>query len=170
MTRIARDGETAVIKGVEFQRATLICVVDGDTLMVNRGRSRDEKVRLLGINTPESVAAQEWRNSEEGKDASTIAKRILTEYAPVYLSCDQGEADKYGRLLRYVWTRLPEDPFDAEEVLEKMLNARLVFEGYAESHDYGDDAQYREYFDALMDDAIANGRGVSALWRPSGRE
>lgn len=76
-------------------------VVDGDTLEVEVGLEK-KKVRVLGINTPESV---DPRKSVEclGKEASNKAKEIILNQR-VFLNADstQTDQDRYGRLLRYV--------------------------------------------------------------------
>lgn len=80
----------------------VVRVVDGDTITVNL-MGKKETLRLIGINSPETV---DPRKSVEcfGKEASNFAKLILTN-TKVRLEADpsQGERDKYGRLLRYVF-------------------------------------------------------------------
>jgi micrococcal nuclease len=81
----------------------VIRVVDGDTVTVRRaGTSR--RVRLIGINTPETVAPRR-RVECYGPQASAFAKRTLTG-ASVYLEYDRvaGRTDRYGRTLAYLWT------------------------------------------------------------------
>lgn len=78
-------------------------VVDGDTIHVLYGTSTIYKIRILGINTPETV---DPRKPVEcfGKEASLHMKEILPRGTYVHLIADssQNEIDKYGRLLRYV--------------------------------------------------------------------
>ena len=60
---------------------TVIRVVDGDTIIINKDGS-ETKVRLIGVDTPESVAAgnNAYKNCEEGKIASVRnLVRFLTE-------------------------------------------------------------------------------------------
>jgi micrococcal nuclease len=61
------------------------------------------RVRLTGINAPESVHEDESKNTEEGRDASQFMKDLLNEVETVYLEYDVGEFDQYGRTLAYVW-------------------------------------------------------------------
>jgi micrococcal nuclease len=77
-------------------RGTVTRVVDGDTVHVNVG-GRDEKVRLIGIDTPEVGQC------DAGK-ATTLARR-LSQGRAVKLVGDSTQAtrDRYGRLLAYVW-------------------------------------------------------------------
>jgi len=88
-----------------FGNARVVRVVDGDTLSVLvDGTDKEVKVRLLGVNTPETV---DPRRPVEcfGKEASAYVKARLT-HARVRLEADPeaDEVDKYGRLLRYIYT------------------------------------------------------------------
>ena len=100
-------------------KATVIKVTDGDTLTISRD-GKEEKVRMLLIDTPESVKggveAQPW-----SKDASSYVKALLPSGTAVMVEpgVSGHEYDRYGRLLAYVYV-------DGE-----MLNQTLVEEGYA---------------------------------------
>jgi micrococcal nuclease len=74
-------------------------VIDGDTIKVVIG-SRTEHIRLIGINTPE------MSTNECHARQATSAMQSLVQSKHVYLKGDktQGNRDKYGRLLRYVYT------------------------------------------------------------------
>lgn len=93
-------------------------VVDGDTVELDGG----EKVRLIGVNTPESVHPN--RPVEHfGKEASAFTRR-MAEGKSVRLVFDQANSatnhkDKYRRLLAYVY--LPDDT---------LLNAEIIKQGY----------------------------------------
>ena len=78
-------------------------VVDGDTIIVHNPDGERLRVRLTGINAPESVHEDESKNTEEGRDASQFMKDLLNEVETVYLEYDVGEFDQYGRTLAYVW-------------------------------------------------------------------
>ena len=77
-------------------------VIDGDTITVSQ-RGNKETIRLIGINTPETVDPRRPVDCF-GKEASDNAKELLTG-SKVYLEEDatQGSRDKYSRLLRYVY-------------------------------------------------------------------
>lgn len=96
---------------------TVISVVDGDTLRIDYNGT-DTYVRLIGIDTPESVNPDETKNSEEGKIASAYTKSLVSEN--VYLDFDVQSRDKYDRLLAYVY--LPNGV---------MLNDKIIRDGYA---------------------------------------
>lgn len=94
----------------------VISVTDGDTLRV-RYEGESQPVRLIGINTPESINRTECF----GPEASRFAKKAL-EGKRVYLVRDgmQADRDQYGRLLRFVFL---EDKTN--------FNVTLVREGFA---------------------------------------
>lgn len=144
-------------------QAQVVRVVDGDTIQVDLDGER-QRVRLIGINCPESVAEEEYRNTAEGVDASDFTKSIVSEGDTVWLQSDQNDTDQYDRLLRYVWIELPTDPFDEDEIAGKMLNAILVSEGYAEARVYDNDDLYADELDDLEREAVRNDRGVSYMW------
>lgn len=135
----------------EFQQATLVRVVDGDTIVVEI-KDEEYKVRMIGVNTPESVASEEYlektgkENTQEGKDASLYLKDLLSEYSDVYLEKDVSETDRYGRLLRYVWLEEPVDKYDITEVTSKMVNGILLKDGIAEVTIYDPDDEYEDIF------------------------
>ena len=122
----------------QLERATVVYVVDGDTLCVQTdGIQGHHKIRLIGDNTPESVASDEYlestgkQNTQEGVDASYFVKSIIHEGDGVYLQYDAEREDKYGRTLVYVWLEKPTNSRDIDEVRSKMLNAILLAEGFA---------------------------------------
>ena len=134
----------------EFEQASLVRVVDGDTIVVDLDGT-DYKVRLIGVNTPESVAPEDYRteNTAEGKDASEYVKEYLADTSNVYLETDISNTDKYGRLLRYVWLEIPSDKNDLTEISTKMLNGVLVDKGIAEVATYDPDVEYEWTFEEL---------------------
>ena len=138
----------------EFQKATLVRVVDGDTIVVEVDYE-EFKVRLIGVNTPESVASKEYleykgtTNSEEGKAASEFVKNMLANTKYVYLRTDTSDEDRYGRKLRYVWLEIPENERSIEEIRTKMLNGILLDEGVAEVALYKPDLGYADEFQAI---------------------
>lgn len=91
---------TGAIAPVE--RATVVTIVDGDTLDVSVGDGT-ERVRLLGVDAPESVA----RNVPVqcfGAEASAALAGLLPAGTEVAISRDVEARDRYGRLLLYLET------------------------------------------------------------------
>ena len=123
-------------------------VVDGDTFVAELG-GRDERVRVIGVDTPETVAP--GRPVERyGKEASNFAKRELTG-ATVRLGGDVEPRDRYDRLLAYVW--LPDGTF---------WNALLAAEGYAQLITVPPNVAYVDLFRRLVAEARAAHRGLWA--------
>lgn len=103
------SAEELQAEGVE--EAELTSITDGDTIWV-RLNGEKEKIRLLEINTPESVHSDESRNTTFGEEASDYMKSLLEDVDTLYLTRDETDRDQYGRLLRMVWLERPEDPGD----------------------------------------------------------
>lgn len=94
-------------------------VIDGDTLVLNTS----QKVRLSGINTPETQECY----YEQAKQR--LMELVLNK--EVVLERDITDIDRYNRLLRYVY------------VNNTMINLVMVKEGYARVYDkYKDDTKY----------------------------
>ncbi len=94
-------------------------VVDGDTIIVETN-NKNEKVRLIGVDTPETV--HPLKPVEDfGKEASDFTRRMV-EGKKVRLEFDWQLRDKYGRLLAYVY--LGKGTF---------LNAEIIKQGYGEN-------------------------------------
>lgn len=131
----------------------VIRVVDGDTLHV-RIDGRDETVRLIGINTPETV--KEGSPIEcYGPEASDYAKQALTGRT-VTLEYDesQGRTDQYGRTLAYVW-------LEGDDGSLTLVNLDEVTGGYARERQYGPTPYaWKSTFRAAQSQARAAGVGL----------
>ncbi len=135
--------------------AFVIRAVDGDTLLVRfDGETEESRIRLLGINTPETV---DPRKPVEcfGKEASkhmhelVDGKRIRLDADP-----QADERDKYDRLLRNVFL---DDGSD--------VNAAMVKDGYAYAYlSFPLTASRKRELKKLEEDARIAGRG---LWNPN---
>lgn len=123
---------------------TVVRVVDGDTLLLDG----DERVRLIGIDTPESV---DPRRAVErfGKEASAFTRR-MAEGKRVRLAFDQERTDRYGRTLAYVF--LEDGTF---------LNAELIRQGFAHAYTRFP-FHYSEQFRAYEREAREQRRGLWA--------
>lgn len=123
---------------------TVTRVVDGDTFVIDTG----EKVRMILINTPESVHWDEDKNTPFGDLASEYSKELL-EGVKVSLEIDVSDTDQYGRLLRYVY--LEDGTF---------VNELLVKEGYAQVASYPPDIKYLDIIQAAETHARENNQGL----------
>lgn len=84
----------------------VLSVVDGDTIKVDV-RGKKETIRLLGIDTPETVDPRKPVQCF-GKAASDKMKSFVSGKSVILVDdATQGNRDKYNRLLRYVY--LPDE-------------------------------------------------------------
>lgn len=127
----------------------VVRVVDGDTIIIDLDGD-EERVRLIGIDTPESVHPDEERNVPYGETASDFTKSML-EGKTVGIEFDAQERDQYGRLLAYVY-------LDGV-----MFNKTLLQEGHAKVTTYPPNVKYVEDFTNLQERARAEGKGLWAL-------
>lgn len=102
-------------------------VVDGDTLIVHTPDGTRTRVRLTGINAPESVHPDKNQNTEEGKDASQFMKDLLADVDTVYLEYDVEEKDQYDRTLAYVWIDTGETYVMVNEIMLVTEHAEPVY-------------------------------------------
>ena len=123
-------------------------VVDGDTFVATV-RGRRERVRIIGVDTPESVDPN--RPDEPfGEEASNFAKHYLTGET-VRMAGDAEPRDRYGRMLAYVW--LADGTF---------WNALLAAEGYAQQLTIPPNVTYADLFRRLVSEARREDRGLWA--------
>ena len=138
--------------------ATVVRVVDGDTAVFRLADGTEEKVRFIGVDTPESTTETE----AYGKEASAYTAKALPEGTAVLLEKDAEERDRYGRLLAYVWLTEPTALTEAE-LRNKMFNAKLAGDGYAQQMTIQPNSKYAEYFTTFVAEARNAERG---LWSP----
>ena len=81
--------------------ATMVSVVDGDTIDVNIKGHR-ERVRLIGIDTPETKKPNTPVQCY-GPEATKFTKSLLPSDMPLHLERDVVARDDYGRMLAYVY-------------------------------------------------------------------
>lgn len=125
-------------------------VVDGDTIDIEIG-GRDERVRLIGINTPE-IAHEDEPAECFGPEAAAFTADQLPEGAQVRLERDVVGRDDYGRLLAYVYRR-------SDDVL---VNELIVAAGYARPLTIPPNDVFAERFVAAATAADAAGTGLWA--------
>lgn len=149
-----KTGQTAAQVGDKLE-GTVKRVVDGDTLLVEvDGQSR--RVRLLGVDTPETVHP----NKEVqfyGPEASAFTKKELTG-KHVWLEYDVAPLDRYQRHLAYIWL---EAPSNGEAAIRRgMFNARLLLGGYAKVLTIQPNSRYADLFVRFQEEARKAKRGL----------
>lgn len=134
----------------ETLRGTVTVVYDGDTLKVSLAGRKDERVRLIGVDSPELDDAR-----ESVRMMAFLAKRFAfakLHQARVELLPGPEERDAYGRLLAYIRTESGE-----------MFNETLVREGYAFAYfKFPFDETWKKRLKEAENAARRRGKG---LWR-----
>jgi micrococcal nuclease len=142
--------------------ATLVKVTDGDTLQVRIG-SKKERVRLIGIDTPEKrINEKAQRDSsrtkqdlktivQQGQAATQHVQGLLKPNQDLSLEFDVERRDRHGRLLAYVYT--PDG---------RMLNERIIANGFASPMTIPPNVRYAARLRAAFDSARTHQRGLWA--------
>jgi micrococcal nuclease len=132
-------------------QATVVHIVDGDTVDVEVNGQR-ERVRLIGIDTPEVVAPGRpvmcyGREASEHAAALLLGQTVLLEE-----DRSQDSRDRFGRMLRYLW--LPDG---------RMANLEMIADGFAYEYTFRDAYAYQAIFREAEATARRTARG---LWAP----
>lgn len=133
-TGVSDEGEVIGEYTVEDENVFKVAkVIDGDTVSLSTG----DVVRYIGIDTPENPGDA---NEECYAKRSEEKNKKLVEGKLVYLEKDVSEVDRYGRLLRYVWT------VDDRGEKETFVNKEMVILGFASAATYPPDIKYQDTF------------------------
>lgn len=135
-------------ENVSSDTVTVVRVIDGDTIVV-REEGKEVKVRLIGVDTPESV---DTRTKVQcfGKEAAAFTTKLLSgEQVRLEPDATQTDTDIYGRLLRYVYIA------DGQ-----LVNDRLIREGYAHEYTYKIPYQKQVQFREAQKEAREQRRGL----------
>jgi endonuclease YncB( thermonuclease family) len=123
----------------QTETATVASVTDGDTIRVLLPDGSNEPVRLIGIDAPEP-------NQSFGGDAKALLASLVAGQT-VRLVPDVSDRDRFGRLLRYVYTG------------EQFINQKMVESGLAIAREYPPDTINAEVLADAQREAEAAGRG-----------
>ena len=145
-------------------------VIDGDTIELSNG----EKVRYIGIDTPEARhrIGNKWvYGPEPYAEEAARENRKLVEGKKVRLEYDEEKRDKYGRLLAYVYVRIGffgNASYDGEVILDSheiFVNAYLIQKGLAKPLPIPPNIHYADRFKRLALKAQRQGVGLYARER-----
>lgn len=125
-------------------------VVDGDTFWLDDGSSKGVKIRLIGVDAPESRKTSRKEIGFFGKEAKIFLGNMLAG-KNVKLLFDVGKFDQYHRTLAYAY--LEDGTF---------INAELVKQGYAMVMTVPPNVKFAGLFVKLQQEARENERG---LWK-----
>lgn len=128
------------LQDADTQEFEVAQIIDGDTIKLESG----QKVRLIGINTPES--------GHPYYDAATEKLKELIGDSKVTMKKDVEDKDQYGRLLRYIY------------VNDTFVNLEMVRFGLATSYEFEPNVKYTSDFDVAETQAKSAKIGI---WAPS---
>lgn len=140
--------DACIPSGTTRETVKVTRVIDGDTIEVEWNEKK-EKVRLIGIDTPELDDSREEMRAQAQRAKEFTEKQVANQ--AVTLVKDVSEVDQYGRLLRYV------------VVDGTFLNRELVALGFAESFTYPPDVACAKVFNHSEELARSAGIGI---WAP----
>ncbi len=137
--------------GGDDATVTVSRVVDGDTIEISPAVDGIDEVRLIGVDTPETVdPARAWsptaRRPRPSPPTSSAGRSVGLEFGAE-------REDQYGRLLAYVY------------VGGEMFNEALLEGGYAQAYPYEPNTEYEGRFAAAQEEARAAGLGIWGLTR-----
>jgi micrococcal nuclease len=144
---LAAFGGGKLVGASRTDAATVQRVVDGDTIVVSTG-GRTERVRYIGMDTPESV--KPGTPVQCFAKAASVENRQLVQGERVKLVQDAEARDRYGRLLAYVY----------RERDGLFVNAELVRRGYARTLTIPPNVAHAAEFRRLAGAARRAGRGL----------
>ena len=135
------------IDEAENKTYKVVSVVDGDTIKIEY-QGATESVRLIGIDTPETVHPSEPVGCF-GKEASDKMKELVSgKSVKIMFDNSQGVQDKYGRLLLYIW------------VGDIFVNETMIEQGYAYEYTYSTPYIYQSEFKAAQESAKSLEKGL----------
>lgn len=130
----------------EYYRVTK--VVDGDTFWIDDGSEKGTKVRLIGLDAPETRKSGHKDIGYYGEEAKVYLTRLLLN-KEVRLEYDVDRRDRYGRTLAYAW--LKDGTF---------VNAELIRLGYGVVLTIPPNVRFADEFAELQKEARKSARGL----------
>ena len=131
------------------EQATVLRIIDGDTLSVRLRDRSIATVRLVGVDTPETKkpgTPVQCYGPEATKAATRLAagKTVTLEIDPV-----AGDKDRYGRLLRHVFIK------------KTSMAVQLIKDGFGRAYAYKNQRySYRAIHEQAEDKAQASRKGL----------
>ena len=141
-------------KKADLLTYTLLEVVDGDTIRVKNSEGKEQSVRMIGLDAPESTTMRYGYAECFGKEAAGHLKSLLKDTKEIQLEVDysQTSTDKYWRLLGYV------------VVNGVNLNQKMIEDGYGFEYTYNLPYKYQSEFKSAQKAASEKKFG---LWADS---
>ncbi len=127
---------------------TVTAVYDGDTIKVRFQTGKEEKIRLIGIDAPETGS-----DNKEVKLKALFSKRFAFSHLYkkyIRMEYDWEKRDQYGRLLAYIWTK--------KGIL---FNELIIQKGYARVYTrFPYKSEYKDRFLKAEEYAKEQGNGI----------
>ncbi len=148
---------------------TVLKVIDGDTLRI-RLKGKAEKIRLIGIDTPEmrvnDKAQRDARRSKmdistilrQGQESRRFVRTLVKQGDRIRVVFDVQKRDRYGRLLGYVYLS------DG-----RMLNEEIIRAGFASLLSIPPNIRYQKRFQKVFMEARHHKRGLWNDTAPSNK-
>jgi micrococcal nuclease len=143
------ENESVENSQVNFLNGKVTNVVDGDTMDIQFENGKEERVRLVLVDTPETKHPTK-PVQPFGPEASAFTKEMLTG-KNVQLELDVQERDKYGRILAYVY------------IDGKMFNELLLEKGLARVAVFPPNTRYVDEFYAIQKKAQEAKLGIWSI-------
>jgi len=132
----------------QYTYYSVTSVVDGDTIKISMS-GKEVTLRLIGMDTPETVDPRKPVQCF-GKEASNKAKELLSgKKVRIEMDSSQGELDKYGRTLAYV--------FRDDGIF---YNKYMIEQGYAHEYTYNTPYKYQAEFKLAQKSAQSSQLGL----------
>ena len=148
---------TTISPGTVEPNATVEFVIDGDTIdaiIDGPGGPTEERVRLIGIDTPETKKPDEPVECF-GPEATAFVERLLPVGTPIRIERDVVSRDDFGRILGYI--------FRADDGI--FVNYEVIRQGYGTPLSIEPNTTYREL---MVDAATAAEADDVGLWAACG--
>jgi Micrococcal nuclease (thermonuclease) homologs len=126
----------------------VVRVVDGDTFWIDDGSDKGEKIRLIGVDAPETRRSSRKEVGYYGKESKQYLTDLLLDN-DVRLEYDVDPKDRYGRTLAYVYLR--DGTF---------VNAELVRKGFGMVMTVPPNVKYADEFVEYQTEAREKQRGL----------
>jgi micrococcal nuclease len=164
LTACPRPGEVTVFgvdSGVVSDRCAptvdvrTFCVIDGDTIDIGDCSDDADRVRLLGLDTPETTTAECY-----AEDAKAYLEFLLRDAEALRLEFDATCTDGYGRTLAYASILYDVDDTATEPIFINEEMIRLGFALVCDIPGLTDNIRYFDWFKSLEAEAQAQSAGL----------
>lgn len=134
---------------LEANQTRVINVIDGDTIEIESNNVK-QKVRLLGIDTPEKNHPSKPVECFANEATAYLKNLISSKQVTLEKDSSQTDKDRYGRLIRYVY------------VGNQLINLKMINDGYAYEYTYQKPYLKQADFKAAQTEAKSSSRGLWA--------